>query len=198
MKKSVGIFLDRDGTINEEVDFLSNPDNLHLIPRSVEAIREANAMGFKVFIITNQSGIARGFLTEERLSAIHERLLASLKAERATIDAIYYCPHHPELGNKPYVKDCECRKPKTGMLRRAAEEFDVDLAQSFVVGDRMIDVQTGNNAGATSILVLTGYGKEELALCRQNNVPITYVANDLLDAIEFVSRTVRQNQHPVC
>jgi len=196
MKKHAGIFLDRDGTINKEVDFLSHPDNLQLIPRSAEAIREANALGFKVFIITNQSGIARGFLTEEHLTAIHRQLLASLSAAGATVDAIYYCPHHPELGNEPFVKACDCRKPRIGMLRQAAEEFNIDLAQSFVIGDRMIDVQTGNNAGATSILVLTGYGKEELELCRQNNVPVSFVADDLFEGIQFVKRTLQQ--HPVC
>ncbi|MBI1804028.1 MAG: D-glycero-beta-D-manno-heptose 1,7-bisphosphate 7-phosphatase [Ignavibacteriae bacterium] len=198
MKKTVGIFLDRDGTINEEVDFLSNPDNLNLIPRSVDAIREANTLGFKVFIITNQSGIARGFLSEERLSEIHKRLLASLKVKHAAIDAIYYCPHHPELGNAPFVKDCDCRKPRIGMLQQAATEFNVDLTRSFVIGDRMIDIQTGNNAGATSILVLTGYGKEELDLCRQNNVPIACIANDLFDAMEFVKRTAQHKQPSIC
>ncbi len=198
MKKRAGIFLDRDGTINEEVDFLSNPDRLRLIPRSSDAIRDANMMGFKVFIITNQSGIARGVLNEEQLSEIHRGLLATLHEQHAAVDAIYYCPHHPELGIAPYVQDCNCRKPRTGMLQQAATEFDVDLSRSFVIGDRMIDVQAGNNSGATPILVLSGYGKEELDLCRQNNVPIAYIANDLFEAMQFVKRTVQHTQPSIC
>ena len=192
-----GIFLDRDGTINEEVDFLSSPNNLHILQGSVEAIREANVLGLKVFIITNQSGIARGFLTENDLQNIHTELLHRLEEYHVRIDAIYYCPHHPELGNPPYNISCTCRKPNIGMLQKAVEQFGVDLKKSFVIGDRMIDIQTGNNAEAISILVLTGYGKEELNLCKNTQVHIDYVASDLHDAIQFVKRTLQQEHAPV-
>ncbi|MBI1806710.1 MAG: D-glycero-beta-D-manno-heptose 1,7-bisphosphate 7-phosphatase [Ignavibacteria bacterium] len=194
----IGIFLDRDGTINEEVDFLRSPDNLRLIPTSADAIREANRLGWKVFVITNQSGIARGVLTEDLLKEIHQSLVAALERQHARIDAIYYCPHHPENGNAPYRRECDCRKPNTGMLAKAVKEFEIDLNQSFVIGDRMIDVQTGNNCGATSILVLTGYGKEELKLCRENNVHIGFVAENLYDAIQHVKNIVQQKQPSVC
>src|SRR5262245_49590223 len=156
-----GLFLDRDGTINEEVDFLTDPLDLRLIPGAADAIREANESGFKVFVITNQSGIARGLLTEERLGEIHAALVSKLAESRAKIDAIYYCPHHPDLGQPPYRRECDCRKPKTGMIDQAVRSYGIDVRKSFVIGDRMIDVQTGNNSGATSVLVLTGYGREE-------------------------------------
>jgi D-glycero-D-manno-heptose 1,7-bisphosphate phosphatase len=192
----IGIFLDRDGTINEEADYLSSPLDLRLIPGSAQAIREANESGFRVFIITNQSGIARGILSEERLAEIHAALVAELAAGGASIDAIYYCPHHPDYGELPYRTRCDCRKPGTGMIRMAAERFGVDPGKSFVIGDRMIDVQTGNNAGATSVLVLTGYGRREAELCRANGVPVGYTAEDLLDAMQFVKRTVRKDREP--
>lgn len=188
----IGIFLDRDGTVNEEVDYLSSPLDLHLIPGAAEAIREANESAFKVFIITNQSGIARGILTEDRLSEIHAALVSKLAEHHANIDAIYYCPHHPDFGEAPYRASCDCRKPATGMIDRAAQRFGIDLGKSFVIGDRMIDVQTGNNSGATSILVLTGCGRQELELCRVHGVPVGHVAEDLLDAVHYVKQTVQQ------
>jgi len=188
----IGVFLDRDSTINEEVDFLSSSNDLRLIPGSADAIREANTLGFKVFIITNQSGIARGLLTEDQLTQIHQALLKKLQQHGASITAIYYCPHHPDNGEPPYRMNCDCRKPNTGLLSRAAKEYNVDLKKSFVIGDKMIDVQTGNNIGAKSILVLTGYGKEELDLCRQNNVHIDHVTSDLHNAIQYVKEITQE------
>ena len=191
-----GIFLDRDGTINREVDFLSTPDELQLLPGSAEAIRIANELGFKVIVVTNQSGIARGLLTESQLASIHTKLIELLAAEQASLDAIYFCPHHPELGVGAYRRDCDCRKPNTGMVKRAVDEFGIDPKESFVIGDRMLDIQLGRNVSARSILVKTGYGNEELELCRSNDVAIDFVADDLLDAMHFVRRQVRETQLP--
>lgn len=188
--KHGGIFLDRDGTINTEVDYLSTPDQLELIPRSAEAIREANSLGFKVFVITNQSGIARGLVTEEQLSSIHKELDSRLTAHNARIDAFYYCPHHPDYGTAKYKKDCDCRKPNTGMIRQAVKDFNIDLQQSFIIGDRIIDVQTGNNAGIPSILVLTGYGKKERSMFPESIADVDYIAEDLYDAMQYVKRTI--------
>jgi len=188
--RNVGIFLDRDGTINDEVDFLTTPDELHLIDGSDKAISEANRLGAKVFVVTNQSGIARGLLSEERLHRIHARLVGDLKERGARIDAIYYCPHHPEVGNSRYRKDCDCRKPKTGMLERAAREHHIDLARSFVIGDRMIDVQTALAAGSTPVLVLTGYGKDELELCRTHGIPVEHVSVNLEEAMRVVKQAL--------
>lgn len=190
----IGLFLDRDGTINEEVDFVTSAKQLHLISGSAEAIREANELGLKVIIITNQSGVARGLLTEEQLLEIHKDMLDQLDELGAHIDAIYYCPHHPEVGVGKYKTECECRKPKGGMLELAAREFSLNLAKSFVIGDRMIDVQTGNNAGASSILVLTGYGRKELELCKENGARIDFIAEDLKDAMNHVRSKLEQKQ----
>lgn len=185
-----GIFLDRDGTINEEVDFLTSPQHLHLIPKSADAIREANKLGLKVIVITNQSGIARGLLTEDQLFEIHKELALKLKQRDAYIDKFYFCPHHPEFGRGIYKKDCECRKPKIGMLKQSVEEFGIDLSRSFVIGDKEIDIQTGNNAGTKTILVKTGYGIQELELCRKDGLAIDYVAENLYNAIEYIKSKI--------
>ncbi len=194
----IGIFLDRDGTINREVDFLRSPADLELIPRSADAIRELNACGWKVFVVTNHSGNARGILSEDTLGGIHRLLLDELRKHGASVDGIYYCPHHPDIGEPPYRKECDCRKPKTGMLVQAAREFDLDLTRSFVIGDRMIDAWTANNCGATAILVRTGYGNEELRLCRTNNVRVDYIADDLYAAVRFVRQAVRLEEAGAC
>ena len=190
----IGIFLDRDGTINEEADYLTSPDGIRLISGSADAIRDANNLGLKVIVITNQSGIARGLLTEQQLSEVHNSLVAKLRDRGAHIDAIYYCPHHPEFGPAQYRMECDCRKPNTGMLDRAVKEFNIDLKKSFIIGDKMTDMQTGNNAGTTTVLVLTGYGKQELELCHQHHARIDYVAENLLDAMRYVKRIVQQTQ----
>jgi D-glycero-D-manno-heptose 1,7-bisphosphate phosphatase len=130
-------------------------------------------------------------LTERQLETIHDTLRQRLRTDNATLDAIYYCPHHPEF-NQP----CECRKPKTGMLLRAQQEFRIDLNRSYVIGDKMIDIETARNAGAHSILVLTGYGKTELELCRQNNLKIDFVAENLYDAIQYIKRNEAITTHP--
>ncbi|MBA4311553.1 MAG: D,D-heptose 1,7-bisphosphate phosphatase [Chlorobiaceae bacterium] len=190
----VGIFLDRDGTIIKEVDYLRSPSQIQLIAESSEAIRIANKLGLHLFIVTNQSGIARGLLTEQELEIIHQNLMAQLKSQGAKIDGLYYCPHHPEVGSDKYRIDCECRKPKTGMLRQASKDHGIDLSRSFVVGDKMIDIQTGNNCGASTILVLTGYGEEELKICRLNKIHIDYVAANLIDAVQYIQEIINKEQ----
>jgi D-glycero-D-manno-heptose 1,7-bisphosphate phosphatase len=177
----VGLFFDRDGTLNTEVDFLSRPEELRLIPNAARAIREANEFGVKVFIITNQSGIARGLFTETDLAAIHERLIAMLAKEGARVDAIYFCPHHPGYGTTPYKRDCACRKPKPGMLKKARKDHGIHLSQSFVIGDRGIDMQAGRSAGCRTALVLTGYGTVEQDECAAAGT-VDLVASDAYDA----------------
>lgn len=193
----VGIFLDRDGTINDEVDFLRSPEELHLLDGSAEAIRELNECGWQVFVITNQSGIARGLLSEQQLAEIHTKLVSDLKSHNAHIDAIYYCPHHPDYGEAPYRKNCDCRKPNTGMIKQAAREFHIDTQKSFIVGDRMFDMQAGINSHMQTILVLTGYGKEELALCKQHNVHIDYIADNLAGAVRYIKQTMQHKPQSI-
>ena len=190
----VGLFFDRDGTLNSELDFLSRPEELQLIPNAARAIREANEFGVRVFIITNQSGIARGLFTETDLVAVHKRLIAMLAHEGARVDAIYYCPHHPEYGQTPYKKACNCRKPKPGMLRKAAKEFGVNLSQSFVIGDRCIDMQAGKAAGCKTAMVLTGYGVVEREECRDART-VDFIASDAYEAWLHVKEILAQRSH---
>ena len=190
----VGLFFDRDGTLNTELDFISRPGELQLIPNAARAIREANEFGVKVFVITNQSGIARGLFTETDLVAIHQKLVAMLAQEGARVDAIYYCPHHPEYGKTPYKKACSCRKPKPGMLKKAGKEHGVKLSHSFVIGDRCIDMQAGKAAGCRTGLVLTGYGAVEQEEClRARNVD--FIARDAYEAWLQVKDLLLQRKH---
>ncbi len=184
---NIAVFLDRDGTVNEEVDFLNSPRDLHLIPRSAEAIRRANDLGLRVFIVTNQSGVARGLLSEAELLEVHRVLIERLMEQNARVDGIYYCPHHPSEGIDGFRRDCDCRKPNTGMIDRAVREFQIDPAKSYVIGDRTVDVGMAKNAGAHAILVLTGYGRAERELCEKDGIPLDYVASDLYDAMEYVA-----------
>jgi D-glycero-D-manno-heptose 1,7-bisphosphate phosphatase len=186
----VGIFLDRDGTVNEEVDYLTSPEDFTLLPDTARAIHEANSLDWKVFIITNQSGIARGLLTQRQLETIHETLRTHLRTEDAILDAIYFCPHHPDIDQR-----CMCRKPQIGMLLQAQQEFRIDLKHSYVVGDKMIDIETARNASAKGILVLTGYGKSELMRCKENDLKIDFVAENLYDAIQYIKRNEANTTH---
>jgi D-glycero-D-manno-heptose 1,7-bisphosphate phosphatase len=187
-----GLFLDRDGTINTEVDFLRTPDEVHLLPGAARAIREANEAKLPVVVMTNQSGIARGYLTEDDLARVHNRLRELLAAEGAHVDAIEYCPHHPTAGRPPYDVECDCRKPGTGMLRRAADRLGIDLAASFVVGDRCVDMEAGTRAGCRTVLVLTGYGATEREECLQR-LTIDHVAPDLYTAWSYIRHHAHQH-----
>ncbi|MBP1654886.1 MAG: histidinol-phosphate phosphatase family protein [Bacteroidetes bacterium] len=186
MGTRVAAFLDRDGTINEEVDFLRSPDQLRLIPGAAAAIRALNDRGIITCVISNQSGIARGFLTEEDLVPIHAELQRELGRAGARVDRIYYCPHHPTEGKPPYNIACGCRKPATGMLERGIGEMDIDPRRSFVVGDRIVDVQAGRALGATTILVLTGYGRTALEECRSRGVVPDQTAPSIVEAVEYI------------
>lgn len=125
-------------------------------------------------------------LTEDDLAPIHAKLREELQREGANLDRIYYCPHHPTAGIAPYNVECECRKPKPGMLLQGAREFNIDLRRSFVVGDSVVDVQAGNSVGATTILVQTGYGKKSLQTCNEQNIPIGFVAGSIVEAVDFI------------
>ncbi len=188
--KRIGVFLDRDGTLNEEVNFIRSPEELELIPGTARAVRKLNEKGFTVCVITNQSGVARGFLSEADLVPIHALLREELMREGATLDQIYYCPHHPVAGNEPYNVECDCRKPKPGMLQRGAKEFGLDLQRSFVVGDSVVDIEAGNFVGARSILVQTGYGKKTLQTCSEKNIPIDFVADSIVEAADYIIEQV--------
>ena len=180
------VFIDRDGTINKDIGYVSNPDDLVLYPWAAEAVRRINHSGLLAIVITNQSGIARGMYTEKTLDTIHARMTGELEREGASIDAVYYCPHHPEIGDVRYRIVCECRKPRIGMLSRAAREHNIDLSRSFVVGDKASDMKLAENAGLRSALVLTGYGRETAAHPNRWPCAPDITAENLLEAVKQI------------
>lgn len=180
------VFLDRDGTINEEVCYLSHVNQLRLIDGAGEAIRLLNESGFKVVVVTNQSGVARRYFPEETVEHVHNVMQKMLRAADAHIDAIYYCPHHPTEGIGPYQIECDCRKPQPGMLKTAAEELDVDLSRCFIVGDKISDLEAGHEVGCRTVLVRTGYGVEMEKEFRHYTFQPDYVANDILEASRWI------------
>ena len=183
------IFIDRDGTISEEVGYVNHLSRYRPFPFAAEAVRRINEAGWRAILVTNQSGVARGYFTEELMTQVHGQLAESLGREGARLDAIYYCPHHPTVGEPPYRLDCDCRKPKPGLLRRAAEDFGLDLRRSFVVGDRYTDVKMAQRVGASAVLVLTGYGRGEYEHQRRHwPAEPAHVAEDLLAAVEWILR----------
>lgn len=180
------VFLDRDGTINEEVSYLSRPDQLRLIAGAAEAIKQLKHAGLKVVIVTNQAGVARGYFSEPALQQIHLELEKMLRAQEAHIDAIYYCPHHPTAGIGVYKINCSCRKPKPGLLERAARELSLDLHQSFMAGDKPADLQAGEVVGCRTILVRTGYGLESEKELTGGEFQPDHIADDLLEASRWI------------
>jgi D-glycero-D-manno-heptose 1,7-bisphosphate phosphatase len=185
------VFLDRDGTIVREVDYLRSPEQLRLLPRAAAAIKRLNEAGFAVVVTTNQAGIARGILTEADLALVNDLLRRRLARQGARLDAIYFCPHHPEVGPPEYRKQCECRKPGPGMLLCAAKDLGVDLTRSFAVGDTTRDLLAGRAAGCRAVLVRTGYGRETEAKER-DNLPADFVADDLAGAVEWIVGLIGQ------
>lgn len=175
-KPEKAVFLDRDGTLIEEADYLARPEQLKLFPFAAEAIRLLNENDFLVILITNQSGIGRGFFDENTLREIHGKLIAELEKSNAKLDAIYFCPHNS-------VDNCACRKPKTGMIEQASEDFSIDLETSWMIGDKSIDVETGFNAGTKTALVMSGYGRKEIEnMERKPNI----AAKNLLFAVKEI------------
>lgn len=192
------VLLDRDGTICREVGYVNDISRLELLDRSAEAIRRLNEAGLQTVAVTNQSGVARGYFGEELLADVHDRLRELLAERGARLDGIYYCPHHPETGDERYRCRCHCRKPGPGMLHRARDEMGVDLASSYMVGDRYDDLLAGVAAGATPILVLTGYGREAWEEHGSSwTTRPAHVAEDLLGAVEWILRREREREPPV-
>lgn len=193
------VFLDRDGTINEEVKYLGSPHQLRIIPGAAEAIARLNQVGIPVIVVTNQSGIARGYYTEDDVQDVHNYMDKLLADHGAHVNAYYYCPHHPDAIVKKFAVDCECRKPRTGMLSAAAAQENVSLSQAYVVGDKRSDLRAAVNAGARGILVRTGYGaKTEEELLREAEATgaalVTNIVDDLAAAVEQILSALNQMQ----
>jgi D-glycero-D-manno-heptose 1,7-bisphosphate phosphatase len=176
------VFLDRDGTIAEEVGYLNHASRFRMFPFAAAAIRRLNEAGLPVIVVTNQSGVGRGYFPESLVQIVNELMTRQVAEAGAKIDAIYYCPHTS-------AENCQCRKPKTGMLDRAALEHSVDLQRSFVVGDRYGDIEVARNVRARSVLVRTGYGEGELAWhAAKWPIQPDFVAEDLSQAADLILR----------
>lgn len=169
-----GVFLDRDGTIIQERGYLSDPAAIELIPGAVRAIRLINRLGLPAVVVSNQSGVARGYFPASTVEEIDQRLRLLLGQEGAFLDGTYFCPHLPDAG-------CSCRKPEPGMLQRSAEKLQIDLPSSYLVGDKAADIEAIHRVGGKGILVLTGYGRGE-----QGGAQSDFVAQDLLEAVYWI------------
>lgn len=176
---ATAVFLDRDGTINVEKKYVYKPEEIEFENGSLEAIAKLNSAGYKVIVITNQAGIARGYYTEEDVDRLHQWINSELAKYGAHIDRFYYCPHHPEHGIGIYKKICFCRKPRIGLIKQAINEFNINVQKSFLVGDRETDIYAGLAAGLKSILVLTGYGAQTKKIMKDYK----FYADNLDDAV---------------
>jgi len=179
------VFLDRDGTICEEVGYLNHVNRFRMFPFAAEALRRLNDSGYAVIVVSNQSGVARGYFPESLVQQVNQVMVQQLSEAGARVDALYYCPHASS-------DNCRCRKPKTGMLERAVRDHCIDLQRSFVVGDRHGDIQLARNTQARGILVRTGYGEGEIAWhSAEWSVPPDFIADDLTEAVDWILRQVR-------
>jgi D-glycero-D-manno-heptose 1,7-bisphosphate phosphatase len=191
MKKRA-VFLDRDGTLNADVGYPSRFDQIDIYPESYEAVKKLNQAGFLAVVVTNQSAVGRGLLSEDRLNDIHNRLRASFAGRGARLDAVYFCPHFSQSTDPRYSKECDCRKPNTGLVLRAAAELGIDLGQSYMIGDKVEDILLGMNIRATPVLVLTGSGRESLAKLREKGIEPAFVGDDILQAVGWILERERK------
>ena len=186
MKKRA-VFIDRDGTLSEEVGYINHVSRFMLLPHSAEAIRSLNDAGVPAVLVTNQAGVARGYFPEERIAEVHARMKELLGKDGARLDGVFYCPHHPTSGEPPYCMKCDCRKPAPGLVMKAAEELGLDAGNSYIVGDKFSDVQLARNLGCKGVLVLTGYGRGQWEYDREKyGIEPDYVAENLLDAVKWI------------
>ena len=186
------VFIDRDGTINEQMGYINHLSRFHLLPGVSEAIRLLNERNFLAIIVTNQSGVARGYFPIDLIHEIHSFLMDTLRNNGATIDGIFFCPHHPRGKISEYTCECNCRKPGTGLIDKARETFDIDMSRSYVVGDHFTDLELAQRCNLDGIIVKTGYGLGEVSYTLPR-MPIKpcYIADDLLDAIKWIVKIER-------
>ena len=181
------IFVDRDGTLSHEVGYVNHLSRFRLFPFAASAVRAINNSGFLAVVVTNQAGVARGYYPESLVHEVHDALRSELSGGGARLDGVYVCMHHPSVGEPPYRLDCDCRKPKPGLVLRAAADLDIDVKRSYVIGDREGDLELAWNVGARGVLVKTGYGLGEL----RNRAPQwprqpDMVAEHLLEAVQRI------------
>ena len=192
MNPRPAIFLDRDGVVIEDAHYLASPARVRLLPGSAEAIATLNRAGWPVVVVTNQSGVARGYFPPAAVEAVHDFLSEQLAGYGARVAGYYYCPHYPTADVEAFRADCACRKPKPGMLHRAAADLGLDLTRSWMVGDRASDLEAGAAAGTRTILVRTGYGATaDVTALDRSALNLELVATDLADAVEKCGLAVR-------
>ena len=191
-KKKPAVFLDRDGTLIRDAEYLSDPSQIRFYPSTVKALGLLKKNGYSLFVVTNQSGVARGYFPEKRVGQIHRKIQSFLVSRGAGVDGFFYCPHYVGGKVKSFAKPCACRKPKTGMVRQAAKAFPVDLRRSYVVGDKKDDLLLAANAGLQSgVLVKTGQGRKTLAGLTSLEKSRTVAVPDVLAAARWILRNER-------
>ena len=178
-------FLDRDGVINTELDYVCESEHFHFINGVFDACRIILSQGYKIIVITNQSGIARGYYTLNQFSELNTWMLQEFQKEGIEVTDVYFCPHHPNIGLAAYIEDCECRKPKPGMILRAKNEHNLDLEQSVLVGDRISDIEAGSNAGISSLFLVDAAGKKN---------SIASSCQNLLDAVHHYFKIINKRK----
>jgi D-glycero-D-manno-heptose 1,7-bisphosphate phosphatase len=192
MEKQPVVFLDRDGTLNVEIGYIRNVDDLVLIEGAADAVRKLNQSGIAAILVTNQTGAARGYYAESHIHALNARLLKLLKENGAHLDYVYYCPHLEEGIVEPFNRACACRKPAAGMVEQAyAEHPQLDKTKSFVIGDKASDVELAQNCGARGILVTTGYGEAVLKGEYQHVVKPDFQAPSIVEAVDWILAQVQ-------
>lgn len=178
-------FIDRDGVLIEEVNYLSSTEQVKLIPGTAKALGTLEDQGYLRIIISNQSGVARGYFDENAVDEVTRHIDSLLAREGVSINGWFYCPHHPKGSVDEYAFSCDCRKPEPGMLRQAQDKFDVDMSASCMIGDKLSDIQAGLNAGCgTNILVLSGHGQEEVEKAKKT-IPGLVVAETFQEAVNY-------------
>ena len=172
------VFIDRDGTINVNIEYLDDPNNFKMYPGVAKGIKLLKKNGFKIIVITNQSGIARGYFSKETLEKIHKKMENELSKKGAKVDAIYYCPHHPD-------DNCDCRKPETGLFKKAFKDFNIDSFKSYLIGDRMLDIEAGYKMGLKTVLVPEDKEKVEKEM-RESNIKPNYICENFYSGVRYI------------
>jgi D-glycero-D-manno-heptose 1,7-bisphosphate phosphatase len=180
------IFLDKDGTLIPDIPYNVDPDLITIVPDAIEGLKQLSAEGYLLIIISNQAGVARGYFTEDKLPAVERRIKDLLEKQGIKLSGFYYCPHHPEGSISEYTKDCDCRKPQSGMLLRAAREHHIDLSSSWMIGDILNDVEAGNRAGCKTVLINNGNETEWIAGPLRSP---TFISNCINQAAEDILST---------
>ena len=190
-----GVLLDRDGTINEQMGYINHLSRFVMLPDAALAIKRLNDEHIPVAVVTNQSGLARGYFPESLLAKVHDKMNSALAKVKAHVDGIFICPHHPEAKEEKFRVNCDCRKPKTGLFDQASQSLDIDLKKSYLVGDRWSDLKAAVQCGAVPVLVLTGYGAGDYEyIGPTQKVQPAFVADTLLSAVDWIIADMVKNQ----